>query len=171
MLDERGHVLTNAHVVAAGSDITVVLADRRRLDATLVGADSSADVAVLAVDETASPSPLPLGRSRDVRVGDPVLAVGSPLGLAGTVTGGIVSALDRDVRLGQGERRQALQTDASINPGNSGGPLVNARGEVIGVNTAIATLSRGGGGGSIGIGFAIPVDEAVDEARRIIRTN
>jgi putative serine protease PepD len=107
-----------------------------------------------------------------VRVGDPVMALGSPLGLAGTVTGGIVSALNREVRLGEGDRRTALQTDASINPGNSGGPLVNARGEVIGVNTAIATLSQGGGGnggGSIGIGFAIPVDRAVDGARRIIR--
>jgi putative serine protease PepD len=94
-----------------------------------------------------------------------VLAVGSPLGLSGTVTAGIVSALDREVRLGGPTRQTAVQTDASINPGNSGGPLVNARGEVIGVNTAIATLE---GGGSIGIGFAVPIERARQVADSLI---
>jgi putative serine protease PepD len=172
VIDRAGHVLTNAHVVEDGEDATVVLSDRRRLSARIVGADHAHDIAVLSIDAGDSPPPIRLGRSADVRVGDPVLAIGSPLGLSGTVTGGIVSALNREVRLGGGDRQTAVQTDASINPGNSGGPLVNARGEVIGVNTAIATLSRGGGqgsGGSIGIGFAIPVDRAADQAQRLIR--
>lgn len=167
VVDRRGHVLTNAHVVDGGGDVAVVLSDRRRLDADVVGTDEANDIAVLAVDPSRSPAPIVLGRSADVRVGDPVLAVGSPLGLAGTVTGGIVSALDREVPLGGGQEAVVVQTDASINPGNSGGPLVNARGEVVGVNTAMLTR---GGSGSIGIGFAIPVDRAADVARRIIRT-
>ncbi|MFI0445884.1 S1C family serine protease [Actinomadura sp. 6N118] len=169
VIDRAGHILTNAHVVEGGGTATVVLADRRRVTARLLGADRANDLAVLSIDASGSPPPLAFGKSADVRVGDPVLALGSPLGLAGTVTSGIVSALSREVRLGDGDRQTALQTDASINPGNSGGPLVNARGEVVGVNTAIATLSRGGSGGSIGIGFAIPVDRAVDGAQRIIR--
>ncbi|MEU5879050.1 trypsin-like peptidase domain-containing protein [Spirillospora sp. NPDC047279] len=169
VIDRGGHILTNAHVVTGGETVTVVLADRRRITARVLGTDRTNDLAVLSIDASDSPPPLAFGRSADVRVGDPVLALGSPLGLAGTVTSGIVSALSREVRLGDGGRQTALQTDASINPGNSGGPLVNARGEVVGVNTAIATLSRGGGGGSIGIGFAIPVDRAVDGAQRIIR--
>ncbi|GAA2091422.1 hypothetical protein GCM10009780_35350 [Actinomadura alba] len=169
VIDRGGHVLTNAHVVDGGGEVTVVLPDRRRLPAQVVGTDSAHDIAVLSIAAADSPPPLVFGRSADVRVGDPVLAIGSPLGLAGTVTGGIVSAMNREVRLGGGERQTALQTDASINPGNSGGPLVNARGEVVGVNTAIATLSRGGGSGSIGIGFAIPVDRAVDRAQQLIR--
>ncbi|MBC6460234.1 S1C family serine protease [Actinomadura sp. HBU206391] len=168
VIDRVGHVLTNAHVVEGGGDVTVVLSDRRRLPGQVVGTDPAHDIAVVSVDAGQSPPPLVFGRSADVRVGDPVLAIGSPLGLAGTVTGGIVSAMNREVRLGGGERQTALQTDASINPGNSGGPLVNARGEVVGVNTAIATLSRGGSG-SIGIGFAIPVDRAVDRAQQLIR--
>jgi putative serine protease PepD len=173
IIDRAGHIVTNAHVVEDGDDATVLLPDRRRLPARIVGVDGTHDIAVLSIDASDSPPPIALGRSADVRVGDPVLAIGSPLGLSGTVTGGIVSALNREVRLGDGERQTAVQTDASINPGNSGGPLVNARGEVIGVNTAIATLSRGGaaagGGGSIGIGFAIPVDRAADQAQRLIR--
>jgi putative serine protease PepD len=122
---------------------------------------------VLQVEPGSGLIPAMLARSADVRVGDQVLAIGSPLGLAGTVTSGIVSALDREVRLGNGGKQTALQTDASINPGNSGGPLVNVRGEVVGVNTVIATLSRRGG--NIGIGFAIPVDRAASVAERIIR--
>jgi len=165
VLDRAGHVLTNNHVVAGGGDVSVVLQNGRRLDATLVGRDAANDLAVLRLGRTAGLRPLQLGRSADARVGDPVLAVGSPLGLSGTVTAGIVSALDRQVRLG-GQRSTALQTDAPINPGNSGGPLVDARGEVIGVNTAIATL---GSSGSIGIGFAIPIDRAAAVAGRIIR--
>jgi putative serine protease PepD len=165
VIDRSGHILTNNHVVESGGSINVVLQSGRRLKATLVGRDSATDLAVLKVAQPTGLEPLTLGRSSDAAVGDQVLAVGSPLGLSGTVTAGIVSALDREVRLGS-ERGTALQTDAPINPGNSGGPLVNARGEVIGVNTAIATL---GSQGSIGIGFAIPMDRAAQVADRIIR--
>ncbi|MGP4022531.1 S1C family serine protease [Actinomadura sp. 3N407] len=169
VIDRQGHVLTNAHVVEDGGQVTVVLADRRRVPARVTGSDRTLDLAVLSIPADQSPAPLTFGRFSDVRVGDPVLALGSPLGLQGTITGGIVSALNREVRMGGGGVAQALQTDASINPGNSGGPLVNARGEVIGVNTAIATLTRGGSGGSIGIGFAIPADRAREGATRLAR--
>jgi putative serine protease PepD len=165
VIDRLGHILTNNHVVASGGTVDVVLQSGRRMPATVVGRDATTDLAVLKVANPAGLEPLTLGRSADAAVGDPVLAVGSPLGLAGTVTSGIVSALDREVRLGS-QRGTALQTDAPINPGNSGGPLVNARGEVIGVNTAIATL---GSQGSIGIGFAIPIDRAAQVADHIIR--
>ncbi|MFI0479044.1 S1C family serine protease [Actinomadura sp. 9N215] len=168
VIDRQGHVLTNAHVVDDGGSVTVVLADRRRVRAQVAGSDRALDLAVLSIPAGESPAPLTFGRFSDVRVGDQVLALGSPLGLQGTVTSGIVSALNRQVRIGQGGVGNALQTDASINPGNSGGPLVNARGEVVGVNTAIATLMRDGGG-SIGIGFAIPADRARDGARRLAR--
>lgn len=170
VIDRRGHILTNAHVVEDDGQVTVVLADQRRVQARLVGTDRALDLAVLAIPAAQAPAPLTFSRFSDVRVGDPVIALGSPLGLQGTVTSGIVSALNRQVRLGEGGGAStAVQTDASINPGNSGGPLVNARGEVIGVNTAIATLMRGGGGGSIGIGFAIPADRARKGALRLLR--
>ncbi len=162
--DAAGHIVTNNHVVASGGAVSVVGADGRRRTAEIVGRDPASDIAVLRVDGAAYP-PLTLADPAAVRVGEPVLAVGSPLGLSGTVTAGIVSATDRMVRLGDGARRTAVQTDASINPGNSGGPLVNARGEVVGVNTAIATLE---GGGNIGIGFAVPIEEASRVAARII---
>jgi putative serine protease PepD len=165
VVDDRGHVLTNAHVVSGRDDVAVILNDGRRLAARVVGEDEDEDLAVLQVSVPGGLTPATLGRSGDLSVGDQVLAIGSPLGLSGTVTAGIVSALDREVRLGSA-RRTAVQTDASINPGNSGGPLVNARGEVVGVNTAIAA-SRGGG--NIGIGFAIPIDRAAPIAERIIR--
>ncbi|MEO3802556.1 trypsin-like peptidase domain-containing protein [Nonomuraea sp. B1E8] len=165
VVDGRGHILTNAHVVGDSGLATVVLSDGRRLSARVVGADDDEDLAVLVVDHPGDLTPATLGRSSDLSVGDQVLAIGSPLGLSGTVTAGIVSALDREVRLG-GARRTAVQTDASINPGNSGGPLVNDRGEVVGVNTAIAA---GRGGGNIGIGFAIPIDRAAPVAERIMR--
>ncbi|MFE9684735.1 S1C family serine protease [Streptomyces sp. NPDC006285] len=170
VFDERGRILTNAHVVAGSSRVSIELQDGRRLRAEVLGDDTANDVAVLqpetarglrAVDLAAGPGP-------GAGVGDTVLAIGSPLGLSGTVTSGIVSALDRSVRLGEGgERRRAVQTDASINPGNSGGPLVDADGRVIGINTAIATLDQQRGG-SIGIGFAIPVADARAAARAII---
>jgi S1-C subfamily serine protease len=145
--------------------VTVVGADGRRLDAEVVGTDPGNDIAVLRVAPSAALRPLALADPAATRVGQPVLAVGSPLGLSGTVTAGIISALDRPVRLGGAARQTAVQTDASINPGNSGGPLVNARGEVVGVNTAIATLE---GGGSIGIGFAVPIERARQVATGII---
>jgi putative serine protease PepD len=165
VVDERGHILTNAHVVRGQYDVTVVLSDGRRLSARVLGSDDDEDLAVLELTSTARPPAATLGRSADLAVGEQVLAIGSPLGLAGTVTAGIVSATDREVRLGSAYRT-AVQTDASINPGNSGGPLVNARGEVVGVNTAIAAVR---GGGNIGIGFAIPIDRAAPIAERLIR--
>ncbi|MEU4295660.1 trypsin-like peptidase domain-containing protein [Kribbella sp. NPDC026596] len=159
-IDQQGHVVTNAHVVEGASDVSLVLSNGRTVDADVIGSDEDNDLAVLQVSaaDTEGLRALTLGRSAQLRVGDPVLAVGSPLGLEGTVTAGIVSAVDRQARFGDnGTRQSAIQTDAAINPGNSGGPLVNAAGQVVGVNTAIATLGTSRSG-NIGIGFAIPVD-------------
>lgn len=168
VFDERGRILTNAHVVSGSSQVFVELQDGRRLRADVLGEDPAHDVAVLEPETARGLDPAELATGGQPSVGDTVLAIGSPLGLSGTVTAGIVSALDRTVTLGeQGRQRRALQTDASINPGNSGGPLVDADGRVIGINTAIATLDQQQGG-SIGIGFAIPVAEALDAARAII---
>ncbi|GAB3801003.1 S1C family serine protease [Micromonospora zhanjiangensis] len=165
-IDDLQHIITNDHIVARGngSAVTVETPDGRRMEATVVGRDANSDIAVLKVPPDAHLSPLQLAKPGGTRVGESVLAVGSPLGLPGTVTAGIVSALDRPVKLGNA-RHTAVQTDASINPGNSGGPLVNARGEVVGVNTAIATID---GNGSIGIGFAIPIEQAQQVADGII---
>ncbi|SBT53014.1 S1C family serine protease [Micromonospora auratinigra] len=165
-LDQEQHIVTNDHILArgGGGPVTVETSDGRRFTAEVVGREPASDLAVLKVPATAGLPPLPLAKPNSTRVGEPVLAVGSPLGLAGTVTAGIVSALNRQVRIGSG-RHTAVQTDASINPGNSGGPLVNARGEVVGVNTAIATID---GSGSIGIGFAIPIDQVQHTADTII---
>ncbi|MEH1168899.1 trypsin-like peptidase domain-containing protein [Micromonospora sp. CPCC 205539] len=165
-VDDQQHLITNDHILAkgGGGPVTVELPDGRRFAAEVIGREPSSDLAVLKVPPSAGLAPLPLAKPGATRVGEPVLAVGSPLGLSGTVTAGIVSALDRQVRLGN-NRHTAVQTDASINPGNSGGPLVNARGEVVGVNTAIATID---GNGSIGIGFAIPIDQVQQTADTII---
>jgi S1-C subfamily serine protease len=170
-LDDQHHVVTNDHIVAkaAGAgrgDLLVLVetSDGRQFDAQVVGREPASDIAVLRVPPDAGLTALPLAKPGATRVGEPVLAVGSPLGLPGTVTAGIVSAVDREVRLGN-NRHTAVQTDASINPGNSGGPLVNARGEVVGVNTAIATID---GNGSIGIGFAIPIEQVQQVADTII---
>jgi putative serine protease PepD len=167
-IDSEQHIVTNEHIIAQGGDGATVMVetpDGRQLKADVVGRDASSDIAVLRVPPSAGLRPLTLAKPGATQVGEPVLAVGSPLGLSGTVTAGIVSALDRQVRLGNGQH-SAVQTDASINPGNSGGPLVNARGEVIGVNTAIATMDHNGG--SIGIGFAIPIERAQQVADGII---
>lgn len=165
-IDNEQHIVTNDHILARGGSgpVTVETSDGRRFTAEVVGREPASDLAVLKVPASARLSALPLAKPNSTRVGEPVLAVGSPLGLAGTVTAGIVSALNRQVRIGNG-RHTAVQTDASINPGNSGGPLVNARGEVVGVNTAIATID---GNGSIGIGFAIPIDQVQQTADTII---
>ncbi|MER7332566.1 MULTISPECIES: trypsin-like peptidase domain-containing protein [unclassified Micromonospora] len=165
-VDDQQHIITNDHILAKGrgGSVTVELPDGRRFAAEVVGREPRSDLAVLRVPPSAGLAALPLAKPGATRVGEPVLAVGSPLGLAGTVTAGIVSALDRQVRLGD-NRHTAVQTDASINPGNSGGPLVNARGEVVGVNTAIATID---GNGSIGIGFAIPIEQVQQTADTII---
>jgi len=193
IFDTKGHILTNNHVVAAGgqgSKITVTLNDKRTYDATVVGTDPSTDLAVIAL--TNAPSDLraiALGDANAIKVGDQVMAVGNPLGLAGTVTTGIVSALNRPVTTSDQQQQQsdpfgqqqsttepvvtnAIQTSAAINPGNSGGALVNANGQLIGINSAIASLGSSGGSssqsGNIGIGFAIPVNEARSIANQLI---
>ncbi len=175
-LDSNGYVLTNNHVVAAAATsgtITVELSDGKKYGATLIGRDSSYDLAVLKIDVTAAPT-LQLGNSDQVQVGDAVIAIGSPLGLSGTVTSGIISSKNRAVTTGNGSGESsfinAIQTDAAINPGNSGGPLVDATGAVIGVNSAIATLGTSSQSGSIGLGFAIPINQAKKTAEQLIKT-
>ncbi len=172
LLSSDGLILTNNHVVAAaeqGADLAVTFNDGRTADATLVGRDPVTDLAVIRASGMSGLTPATLGDSSGLKPGQEVVAIGSPLGLQGTVTSGIVSALNRPVRTGDsnpsGESQStvidAIQTDAAINPGNSGGPLVNMRGEVVGINSAIATLGGGGGQtGSIGRGFSIRVDQA-----------
>ncbi|SCG79217.1 S1C family serine protease [Micromonospora humi] len=152
VLDANGLILTNAHVIDAGSRFSVQLADGRTASATLVGSDAAADLALLRADDLTGLTPAVLGSDATLRVGDAVLAFGSPLGLAGTVTSGIVSALDRSVD----DMTGLIQTDAAINHGNSGGALVDTAGRVVGINVAIATTGQDEG--SIGLGFAIPVD-------------
>ncbi len=177
VLDERGHVVTNAHVVGASgsrSEISVVLPDGRERAAELIGTSTSYDLAVLEV-RRGGLRVADLGSSGGLRVGQPVVAFGSPLGLTSTVTSGIVSALDRPVTAGgTGEDSfiNAIQTDAAINPGNSGGPLVDLRGRVVGVNSAIATVggSLGSESGSIGVGFAIPIDQVRITTVQLIRS-
>jgi len=150
----RGYVITNNHVVEKADEITVILSDGRRLQATKVGTDPATDVAVIRIPADGL-SGLPLGDSDKLRVGDYVVAVGNPFGLEQTVTSGIVSALGR-TGLGIEGYESFIQTDASINPGNSGGALVNLRGELVGINSAII----GPSGGNVGIGFAIPINMA-----------
>jgi putative serine protease PepD len=195
IFDTKGHILTNNHVVAAGgagSKLSVTLNDKRTYDATVVGTDPSTDLAVIKL--TNAPNDLraiALGDANAIKVGDQVMAVGNPLGLAGTVTTGIVSALNRPVTTSDQQQQQgdptqqqpqqqsggepvvtnAIQTSAAINPGNSGGALVNANGQLIGINSAIASLGSSGSSsqsGNIGIGFAIPVNEARSIADQLI---
>ncbi|MGZ4608593.1 MAG: S1C family serine protease [Blastococcus sp.] len=176
----KGYIVTNNHVVSGaagveGAEIRAVFSDGSGSAARIVGRDPSSDIAVLKVEKPGLVTAT-LGSSKDVVVGDPVVAIGSPLGLAGTVTSGIVSALDRPVRLsGEGSDTNAVidavQTDAPINPGNSGGALVDATGAVIGINSAIASLGGNGTtGGSIGLGFAIPIDTVRQIAQELIST-
>ncbi|HEX5610719.1 MAG TPA: trypsin-like peptidase domain-containing protein [Solirubrobacterales bacterium] len=169
VIDDEGHVLTNDHVVEGADTVRVKLGDSDTAHtAEVVGTDPATDVAVLKVD--ASPAqlhPLKLGRSDAAEVGDPVVAIGNPFGLDRTVTSGIVSALQRQIQAPNGfSISNVIQTDAAINPGNSGGPLINAEGEVIGINSQIQTGS--GGGGNVGIGFAIPIDTIRSELDQLI---
>jgi putative serine protease PepD len=178
MIDPSGYVLTNNHVVApaaevTGSQIEAIFHDGTRAAAQIVGRDPKTDLAVVKV-EVANPVVATFGSSAGLVVGDGVIAIGSPLGLVGTVTEGIVSALDRPVRLDASGSDtnaviDAIQTDAAINPGNSGGPLVDSTGAVVGINTAIRSIGMGEGG-SIGLGFAIPIDDARGIAEELIRT-
>jgi len=158
VIDEDGHVLTNAHVVEGAEKVEVKFSDEKTVDGRLLGSDSSTDVALLKVGARDLPKPLALGDSGKVEVGDAVVAIGNPFGLDRTVTTGIVSALQRQLEAPNGFTiDNVIQTDAAINPGNSGGPLLDSLGRVIGINSQIAT---GGGSGSIGIGFAVPIDTA-----------
>jgi len=176
-----GYILTNNHVIsiaANGGSVQVQFSDGETSPATITGRDPQTDLAVLKVQTSRQLKVISLGSSSSVQVGEPVVAIGAPLGLSGTVTSGIVSALNRTVEVpGDNDRSAllvaALQTDASINPGNSGGALVNCAGQLVGVPTAGATVpspSGQSGGGSIGLGFAIPVDLAKPIADEIITT-
>ncbi|MFF7641169.1 trypsin-like peptidase domain-containing protein [Streptomyces canus] len=185
VLDERGHILTNNHVVEpAGADgeISVTFQSGDTAEATVVGRDSGYDLAVVEVRSVGGLRPMPLGNSDSVQVGDPVVAIGAPFDLEGTVTSGIISAKERPITAGgeSGEGSDvsyvdALQTDAPINPGNSGGPLLDSRARVIGINSAIRSADDGtdsgtGQAGSIGLGFAIPVNQAKRVAEELINT-
>ncbi len=185
VIDKAGHILTNNHVATgagAGAAIAVTLSDGRTYDAKVVGTDPSTDLAVLSLANPPSDlTPISIGDSSKLTVGQPVMAVGNPLGLAGTVTTGIVSALNRPVTTSAADTRgsaanpvvtNAIQTSAAINPGNSGGALVTSNGQLIGINSSIASLgsSQGGQSGNIGIGFAIPVNEAKTIADQLIST-
>jgi putative serine protease PepD len=171
----NGYILTNNHVVSLAADggtLTVIFNDGVRSSGKVVGTSLSYDLAVVKVDRRDLPA-VTLGNSSSVHVGDTAIAIGAPLGLDGTVTSGIISALDRPVTAGGStdvSYINAIQTDAAINPGNSGGPLLNGAGQVIGVNSAIATLAVGGETGNIGLGFAIPVNSAKRVAEELIAT-
>jgi serine protease Do len=164
IVDKSGLVVTNAHVIEGASKIVVTTKDGRELDAEVLGSDQDADLALLKVEGKGQLPALPLGQSADLLVGETVLAIGNPFGLAHTVTSGVLSGRGRSVPSERGERlfTDFLQTDASINPGNSGGPLVNLAGEVIGINTAIVS-------GASGIGFAIPADRAIRVVDDLLR--
>jgi putative serine protease PepD len=183
-----GDVLTNNHVVSGAADggtLEVVLSNGKKYDASIVGRDPLSDLAVIKVRGAGTLTPAVLGDSESLHVGDAVVAVGSPLGLSGTVTSGIVSALHRPVATGDPSVSDtnavidAIQTDAAINPGNSGGPLVNLAGQVVGINSAIASVGSDSGAfpgqqsqqsGNIGVGFAIPIDTARDVATQLIQS-
>jgi putative serine protease PepD len=181
IIQEGGYILTNDHVIsvaAGGGNVSVQYSDGHSADAVIVGRDPSTDLAVLKASDAAKDYPvIGFGSSAAVQIGQPVVALGAPLGLASTVTSGIVSALDRYVPVpGDGVTHHligAIQTDAAINPGNSGGALVDCAGKLVGINAAIATVPNAAGvsgGGSVGLGFAIPVDLAKPIADELIRT-
>ncbi|ROR92422.1 putative serine protease PepD [Nocardioides aurantiacus] len=178
--DDQGHVITNNHVVAeaaeAGQDIRIVDQDGNRSVAKVVGRSTVYDLAVLEAEGARSMQPAAVGSADQMRVGETVVAIGSPLGLSSTVTSGIISAVNRPVTTGESQSDNsyinAVQTDAAINPGNSGGPLVNLQGQVVGVNSAIASLGSVSGdqGGNIGVGFAIPIEQVEVTAAQILRS-
>jgi S1-C subfamily serine protease len=162
IIDMKGHILTNHHVVADAQKLEVTLADGSKWPARLVGSDPDSDLAVIKIDAPKEKlKVIPMGDSRNLRIGQKVLAIGNPFGLERTLTTGIISSLGRTIRSEVGTLMEdIIQTDAAINPGNSGGPLLNSEGEIIGINSAIISPS----GGSVGIGFAIPVNTA----RRVV---
>ncbi len=169
MIDTDGHILTNNHVVAGANRIQVKLgASNTTYNATVVGTDPATDLALLKVNAPSDQlHPLPLGNSSKMEVGDPVVAIGNPFGLDRTVTSGIVSALQRQIQAPDGfSISNVIQTDAAINPGNSGGPLIEAAGNVIGINSQIETGGNGSNG-NVGIGFAIPINTAREEISQL----
>jgi putative serine protease PepD len=181
VLDTKGHIITNNHVVAeaAGDDGPIDVIDQKgnHMKATVVGRSTVYDIAVLDVPNAKGLTPAALGSAAQMRVGEGVVAIGSPLGLSATVTSGIISAVNRPVTTGEGANDNsfinAVQTDAAINPGNSGGPLVNLQGQVVGVNSAIASLGSqvsSDQGGNIGVGFAIPIEQVEVTTTQILRT-
>ncbi|MBT8583222.1 Do family serine endopeptidase [Polynucleobacter paneuropaeus] len=165
IVSPEGVILTNHHVVSDADEIEIALADGRKLKAKIIGSDPETDIAVLKIDAKQLPNPITLGNVNSVHVGDVVLAIGNPFGVGETVTSGIVSAMGRD-HVGINTFENFIQTDAAINPGNSGGALIDTRGNLIGINTAIYSNS----GGSMGIGFAIPINLAKQVMESILKT-
>jgi S1-C subfamily serine protease len=170
VIDHSGHVLTNAHVVDGAQKIEVTLGNSdasQPVSASVVGKDPSTDIALLKVNAPADQlHPIPLGDSSQVQVGDPVVAIGNPFGLDRTVTAGIVSALQREIKAPNGFTiNNVIQTDAAINPGNSGGPLIDSSGGVVGINSQIESP---GGGGNVGIGFAVPINTARQVVQQLL---
>jgi S1-C subfamily serine protease len=167
VIDKAGHIVTNEHVVAGAKSVEVSFSDNDSLKAKIVGVDASSDVAVLQIDaRSRALTPLQLGNSDDVQVGDDVVAIGNPFGLDRSITRGIVSALQRPITAPNGMTiDHVIQTDAALNHGNSGGPLLNMRGQVVGVNSQIQTA---GGDGNVGIGFAIPIDTVRNVVAQLI---
>ncbi len=173
VIDTEGHILTNAHVVNGADKITVTLGsdpNSPAVPAQVVGKDESTDIALLKVNvPTDQLHPLPLGDSSSLQVGDPVVAIGNPFGLDRTVTAGIVSALQREIKAPNGFTiSNVIQTDAAINPGNSGGPLIDAAGQVVGINSQIET--GGSGNGNVGIGFAVPINTAKSVVQQLLKS-
>ena len=163
LINKEGYILTNEHVVSRASKIRVALSDKREFEARMIGADVKSDLAIIKIDSNQILPFVPMGRSDDLMIGEQVLAIGNPFGLRHTVTTGIISALNRNIRTGKNEvYSDIIQVDASINPGNSGGPLLNINGTLIGINTAIYQKAEG-------IGFAIPIDNARRIVEELIR--
>ncbi len=165
VIDDKGHILTNSHVVGSGQNIEVTFMGDRKLQALLVGQDPISDLAVIRIQPFQGLASAPLGNSDNLTVGQRVIAIGDPFGFQHTVTSGFISALNRDLIIDSRTMFGMIQTDAAINPGNSGGPLMNSRGEVIGVNTAIVSETRS----FAGIGLALPINRAKKVANQIIR--
>jgi len=165
VIDPEGHIITNNHVVANAENIEVTFVGEKKLKARLVGRDAVSDLAVIKVNPFSDMAVAPLGNSENLSVGQRVIAIGNPFGFQHTVTSGFISALNRDLVVGRQPMHGMIQTDAAINPGNSGGPLMNSKGEVIGINTAIYSQT----GSSIGIGLALPINRAKKVAGQILK--
>jgi S1-C subfamily serine protease len=159
---KRGLIITNAHVIARGGVVKVLLNDEREFQARVVGADPDTDLAVLRISSPTALPEIPMGRSDDLMIGETVIAIGNPFGFSHTVTTGVISAIGRSIRTENQVYHDFIQTDASINPGNSGGPLLNIKGELIGINTAIYAKAQG-------IGFAIPINKAKGIVAELVR--